>query len=270
MEDTNHQETLYRDAVRTVDDARQELIALTGRFAELDVPLRNALRDRYDLTFGALLIRADKLRLEDRRQRLRLDAIRAVSAESAAVDRDALHANVQKATEDEAAAIRRAEKRLEQTEKAHRMAGLVAGQTKEHVRLIRDIVGKWSPQLYPGQDEAKEALFLEAREAFEEGDVIRLQMLHAMSRQIPMPGIHGSLEELEEEALRLQELIREMRARLLLMMEQFPFSDTELLEDEKKAEREKERILGQIRDLQQSIAYHRRIAAELLGPQGES
>jgi cell division protein ZapA (FtsZ GTPase activity inhibitor) len=89
-------------------------------------------------------------------------------------------------------------------------------------------------------------------------------MIHFMSRQIPRRVFSGTISELTEERMRLQERTREVKAETQLAMLEAPLTYLELVDKGDRIEQERRYFQHKAMQLQQSIAKMRRMIAELL------
>lgn len=252
-------------ATRAVDTARLNLIAALAAREETAGPVRRRLEDRFYVEFGELHVREYRLFCHADRQRFRLKLIQKDLEAGLAVRREAIDAQIADQAEDDAEQVRRLEELCAMAAKRHRMAGLFDGQSLEHVRLFRDIAGKMSPDVYPQMAPDKVQLYEEGLQAFRDENVHGLQMIHAISRQLPMPPISGSIIALREERMRLEERLREVQAETRLVQTEFPFDYREILDDPKCIERNKEERRYRIMELQRTLAVHQQMIAQLLG-----
>ncbi len=253
-----------REVLRAVDSARLQLIEAIARRDAMDFIERRRLTDAFYARFGELALRRQQLLADKKRALWRMGKIQEAIHEKRIIPLQEIDARLQEDVRRSEEDIQDLERVRKQAVKNHRMAGLLAEQNQEQTRLYRDIAGKISPEVYPHMDREKIQLYEEAKKAFEQEDVISLQMLHAMSRQMPMPKITGSPEELQEERMRLEERLREVQVKIRLLEEEFPFHYREILNSKKGMEQEEERRKQEIRHLQMAIAQSRGYTKHLL------
>ncbi|MDI9501744.1 MAG: hypothetical protein ACOX00_02540 [Peptoniphilaceae bacterium] len=251
-------------AVQAVYRARMELVeAIVRREEKLGPETRDA-KARYAIVFGDAILREEKLLVEEARMRRKLERVRSLQIAGERVDMEAVERALDEAFAGERVRVSAEQALRESLAKQYKMERLFYAQRTEHVRLYRDITNKMCPDVIPEIDQEKARLYEDGRKAYLDGQVQKLQMIHFMSRQIPRRVFSGTISELTEERMRLQERTREVKAETQLAMLEAPLTYLEIVDKGDRIEQERRYFQHKAMQLQQSIAKMRRMIAELL------
>lgn len=108
-------------------------------------------------------------------------------------------------------------------------------------RLYREIVKATHPDLHPGISKDKVRFFIDAQDAYSQGDIATLQAIATMLETAAPEVSADGVEKLRKELERLRKVTGQVEADIGHIQESFPLSERELLEDaDKIAARKKE------------------------------
>lgn len=109
-------------------------------------------------------------------------------------------------------------------------------ETRELKQLYRKIVKALHPDFHPDLTERQKELFSQAVEAYKNGDLDTLRLIDAMLTDDTMdPMKYDSLAALQQEKIRLEQLLKRVAATIEKIKSEYPYTLKELVENEKKA-----------------------------------
>ena len=122
--------------------------------------------------------------------------------------------------------------------------------------LYRKLMKQLHPDIHLDLGEREKELFNRANTAYEERDLRVLQEIDAM-----LGGddefISELLDELQKEKERILEMIRNVRAEIRSMKEQYPYNKKKILEDPELLKAERGRMSKQLAGLEEMIRFYR-------------
>ena len=126
-------------------------------------------------------------------------------------------------------------------------------ESKELKKLYRKIVKALHPDINPDVSETQVNLFVNAVQAYKNGDLNTLRIIGEMVGNSPLPEQHkDALTQLNEEKERLQHLLKAIRDSVEQIKSEYPYTMKEIIEDEEQTEQKKkefENILSQYNEL---------------------
>lgn len=118
---------------------------------------------------------------------------------------------------------------------------MTAEESEQVRRLYREIVKATHPDLHPGISRDKVRFFIDAQDAYSQGDIATLQAIATMLETAAPEVSADGVEKLRKELERLRKVTGQVEADIGHIQESFPLSERELLEDaDKIAARKKE------------------------------
>lgn len=161
------------------------------------------------------------------------------------------------------------DKQIEKLNKALKWDGapvLKEDDQKELKKLYRKIVKALHPDVNKNLSDAKKSLFLNAVEAYKNGDLNQLRIISELiDNNGELEFEEDNIKLLQEEAERLEKAVKEVRESILNIKSQYPYNLKELLNDKEKVEERKREILQIIKEYDEAILIYRKRIADMLG-----
>ena len=130
-------------------------------------------------------------------------------------------------------------------------------------KLYRKIVKAMHPDLHPEQDEKTKELFKRAIRAYEEGDLQTLEEIDQIIGGGAPENTGDILQSLLEEKDRLIALIQGIRAQISLILNRYPFTKKELLNNPVRLEAEKNKLRKRLEQAKQRAASYQALIDEM-------
>ena len=152
-------------------------------------------------------------------------------------------------------------KKMNEAIEHHRGRALSLSEEKELKQLYRKIVKQLHPDLNPGVTEEQLRLYMNAVEAYRNGDLGTLRIIELMCAEqqnvLPDISVKEQKEHLLEAIERVKEDIEEIKSR-------FPYTAEELLQDKEEITRRREQMQKQINDYKaQAVKYENSVGETL-------
>ena len=126
-------------------------------------------------------------------------------------------------------------------------------ETKELKSIYHKVVKELHPDLNPEESQAKIELFEKAVEAYRNGDLFSLRLIHEMACESVLPdNSDDAVATLNKEKVRLKELLEKIMLNIENVKSEFPYTMKELINDpEQTRERRKqlEELIAQYNDM---------------------
>lgn len=130
---------------------------------------------------------------------------------------------------------------------------LSEADTKEIKKLYRQIVKELHPDIHPDISASKAKMFDNAVNAYKNGDLATLRIIHEMVAEHQLPEEEkDALTQLKEEKERLEGVLKFIRESIEKIKSEYPYNMKEILEDEVKVSQKKaelEEALSQYKEL---------------------
>lgn len=115
-------------------------------------------------------------------------------------------------------------------------------ESEQFRRLYREIVKATHPDLHPGISRDKVRFFIDAQDAYSQGDIATLQAIATMLETAAPEVSADDVEKLRKELERLRIVTRQVEADIGHIQESFPLTERELLEDADKISTRKKEL----------------------------
>lgn len=143
---------------------------------------------------------------------------------------------------------------------------LTPEEVKEFKKLYRRIVKVLHPDLHPEQTEAKQRLFLNAVQAYKNGDLSALRMIAEMVDQSALSEDSGdAMSVLLKEKERLLNMLREIEQDMEDIKTEYPYTVKDLVENPEKMAARRTEIEQILRDYQEAIQIYQQRILEMTG-----
>lgn len=255
----------YDSLKRDVEKLRTEISMLVLARDHLRFVECKNLETSYMLTLGALEHKAYEAQCMALRLKRKIEIIQAKKNRQEKI----LLAQIEQTLDDEFAAYQ--EKLNEQIEKMNEAIKhskcdvLTDEEAKEVKKLYREIVKKLHPDLHPDLTKAQRELFQNAVEAYRNGDIATLRLIHTMSGDLTLPEGHkDAVTVLRREKERLEKIIALLNDEISAIKSEFPYTVKEFLEDEAKVTEKKREIELIISRYQEMIRLYQERIDEML------
>ncbi len=143
---------------------------------------------------------------------------------------------------------------------------LTEQETKELKRLYRRVVKRIHPDLNPDLSEEKQRLFLQAVSAYENGDLNTLRIIDEMAGDPVLPEeTPDALGTLRQERDRLYALLDDIKAGIVRIKSEYPYTVKEIVQDEQKVDECRRQLEELLEQYQQAVAYYKARINEIVG-----
>ena len=130
-------------------------------------------------------------------------------------------------------------------------------ETKEFKKLYRSIVKILHPDLHPDLSDAQKRLFQNAVQAYKNGDLETLRLIHTMSEeQNPSSDKTDSSTELYRQKERLEKALTTIQEEIAKIKSEFPYTMKSFLSDKEKIEEKKKELDSIIQQYQDMVKYY--------------
>lgn len=203
------------------------------------VPL---LEIAYMNAFGRLECRIMQVQNEALRLRRKIDLIQAAKNRNERPDITRIDELLEMEFKEYLWQLEEKQRATEMARKAAKERIPMTTEESEQVRrLYREIVKATHPDLHPGISKDKVRFFIDAQDAYSQGDIATLQAIATMLETAAPEVSADGVEKLRKELERLRKVTGQVEADIGHIQESFPLSERELLEDaDKIAARKKE------------------------------
>ena len=143
---------------------------------------------------------------------------------------------------------------------------LTREETKEIKKMYTAIVKSMHPDLHPNQSHEERQLFINAIEAYKNGDIATIRLIFTMRGEASLPEDHeDSIKALYREKERLEKILQSLRDEIVAIKSEFPYTMREFLNDERQIAAKKEELEDIIRQYQEAAERYELRITELMG-----
>lgn len=239
----------YENLKNEIQELKERLTDITLDYNELQLIVCRNIKTQYMLEVGGLEYEVYQsyctfLRLKRKIEMIRVHKYRREKVNIKTIEEtlDKEFADYQKRLDDRAEEITKAER-----EKKKEILG--SEETRELKKLYRKLIKKLHPDLHPHQSQDKIELFHKVVEAYEDGDLIRMQGLALLVDAKAEVEPKSTMEELEDQKKRLIKAIKGTLISMYKLKTTTPYIWKEILDDPIK----KEEKLAELKEAQKSF-----------------
>lgn len=263
MHDSYDPNREIKKAAEAVILARWDLIwALVDR-TEQEHIVSKVIYMKFLARCGEKELQKRKLQLRNAGLEMKMEYMKERLRRNEAIDPGEIRRKIQATTEQAEADIRLMEMLWKKSMRQYRVEKRLTDVRKMNKDLYLDIVMKTSPEVYPGIERKRRQMFAGGDRAYKSGDALTLRRIRNACESLLISYPDGSLAEMKEERMRLEERTRETRAWTALIRRLPPFTYEKLVEDEALIRAYNEESEQQIQDMQQSIIAKQATVAKL-------
>lgn len=228
--------------VSECEKLRTLLSQLYLRRDNLKLQVAPRLEIAYMNAFGGLECRIMQVQNEALRLRRKIDLIQAAKNRNERPDITRIDELLEMEFKEYLWQLEEKQRATEMARKAAKERIPMTAEESEQVRrLYREIVKATHPDLHPGISRDKVRFFIDAQDAYSQGDIATLQAIATMLETAAPEVSADGVEKLRKELERLRKVTGQVEADIGHIQESFPLSERELLEDaDKIAARKKE------------------------------
>lgn len=142
---------------------------------------------------------------------------------------------------------------------------LSEAETKEFKKLYRAIVKILHPDLHPDLTDAQKRLFQNAVQAYQNGDLETLRLIHTMSEdESPSDDKADTSTALYRQKESLEKALAAIKKEITVIKSEFPYTMKAFLADQRKIEEKKQELNAVIRQYQDMIGYYQERLSKLV------
>lgn len=139
-------------------------------------------------------------------------------------------------------------------------------EAKELRKLYRAIVKALHPDLHPELTAAQRQMFQNAIQAYENGDLETIRIIHTMSAEPSIPDSkEDAMKVLLKEKERLEKVVKSINDNMTSIKNEFPYTMKGLLSDENKVNEKKKELESVIEQYKEMSVHYQNRITEMMG-----
>ncbi len=252
-------------ANREIEDAKRQLEALRGKYAELLADydeltgeVRRRLETEYMMRIGRLEYRLFSLQIRARRLKREISLYQAAKNRRETISEGEVMSIIEMEFSEYRAAIAEQQEKIRRAEAHHFSPRLSADDTKAIRTLYHDMVRKLHPDLNRDLPEDAKRLWVRIAAAYKNCEWQELNILADMVYDLLDNGktvgcAPNRMEQLRAEKRRIAEKTAELREHIIELRKQPPYSYMELLKDDRAVRTRRRELQKQCRQFDEYI-----------------
>ena len=254
------------DALKAeIETLRAELSALFAQRDELIFVVCKNIETEYMLKIGGLEHRAYRAQCTYLRLKRKLALIQAKLNRQEAIDLQEIDALLDEEFAEYQAKLDEQIEKMSSALARSKLERLSEEESKELKKLYRQIVKALHPDLHPDLTDAQIELFYRAVEAYEHGNLPELRIIAEMIDGEPSSDLSEmTAAVLMQQRDRLEKLLETVRQEIETIKTTFPYSEIELLKDDKAVEARKAELRELIEEYESAIQMYQERIDELM------
>ena len=248
-----------------VEKLRTEISMLLLERDELQLVICKNIETAYMLALGGLEYKAFELNCEVLRIKRKIDLIQAKKNRQEKI----VLSVIEKVLDEEFAEFQsQLDEQIDKMNKAidhSKGRPLTEEETREIKKLYRGIVKALHPDLHPEVTPAQIQLFQNAVQAYENGDLGNLRIIHEMAAEPVVPERSESgLSILAKDKERLTKMLKRIREQIENIKSEYPYTMKELVNDPKQVAEKRAELEGMIAELKEAYDLYAARLKEML------
>ena len=248
----------YEKLTKEIKKLRTELSMLLLERDELKLVICKNIETKYMLELGGIEHKAFKLQCAMLRLKRKVELIQAKLNRQEKVDIEAIESTLD---EEFAHFQQKLEEQLGKMNEAlarSRCEVLSQGDKQEIKSLYRKIVKTLHPDIDTNSTPERQALFIKAINAYENGDLPTMRVIAEMTDDSPLAEVReDTLEELCAERERLAALVKDINESIAKIKSDYPYILREIVENEERTAERKEELELIISQYEEIIAAYK-------------
>lgn len=200
----------------------------------LEIYESSLLKKDFVLKLGEPRYELHKLEMSLARTKLKLDMMDTCARFQIPVDQDHIDKQLEKEFEKHEQMLGSMKYEIERAHTIQQESSITSEILTELKRLYFSVAGYIHPEISTGLDKGAKRLWKEARQAFEKGNIAKLQRIHQK-----VTGLYAEVEKNELDAAEIEKVVNSLKSKTFDVLseienlkKEFPFNEAKILGDE--------------------------------------
>lgn len=255
----------YQKLKDTVEKMKTELSMLLLERDELQFIICRNIETLYYLKLGALEHRAYKAECDALRLRRKIALVQAKINRQEKVILPLIEEILDREFADYRRRLQEQIEKMNEALERSRLPILNEEERKELRTIYRKVVKCLHPDLNPDVTEAHIQLFVNAVEAYKNGDLEGLRLIELMAVNTELPeNTRDAMSVLANENARLEKVIAAIREDIIKIKNEYPYTVKDIVEDAEKEQKRREELENFLRHYEELIDIYKKKLQEML------